>query len=123
MSAWRDRRGPVSASTSADVSTWTIIRAGDDGRRRGAWRGGLQFPFDVGERSRGRRVTQAFEDAQSVQALAFAEPAGAGGVVGDRFAHDVALGLAEARGRLPDLRDRLVVQGEGDAYHNQAILP
>jgi hypothetical protein len=35
----------------------------------------------------------------------------------------VTLGLAEARGRLPNLRDRLIVQRESDACHNVAILP
>jgi hypothetical protein len=73
-----------------------------------------QFPIDVGERPRGLRIAQALEHAQGVQALAVAESTGTRGIVGDRLTHDVALGFAETRGRLPNLGDRRVVQRERD---------
>ena len=37
----------------------------------------------------------------------------------DRLTDDVALGLAEARGRLPNPGDGRLVQRERDAYHNR----
>jgi len=91
----------------------------------GAARGpnGLQFLVHVGGRPGGRRPAQPLEHAQRVLAFAIAESTGTLGIFRDRFTHDVTLGLAEARGRLPNLRDRLIVQRESDACHNVAILP
>jgi hypothetical protein len=55
--------------------------------------------------------------------LTIAETPGALGILGDRLAHDVALGLAEPLRRLPDAGDRRLVEGIRDACHNVAILP
>ena len=84
---------------------------------------GPQLLIHVGGRTRRLRVAEPFEHAQGVTTFAVAESAGTRGVVGDRFTHDVALGLAETGGRLPNLRDCPLVQRERDSCHNVAIMP
>ncbi len=57
---------------------------------------GSQFLIDVRERPRGRVLAQLFEDTQGVLTFLIAQCSCARSILGDRLAHDVALGLAEA---------------------------
>lgn len=62
------------------------------------------------------------EDREHGPALGFAQLADAGGVVGDRLAHDGALRLAESLGGSTQRRHRIVVERKRDFHHIATIL-
>jgi hypothetical protein len=105
-SASSERRGPVSASPD---STGGAQRA--------------QFRVDVAGVARRRRVAQTPQGGEGVALLAVAQTIAAGGILGDRFAHDVALRHAQARGRAPDLGNGVVAERKRHSCHNKTILP
>src|SRR4051812_560679 len=82
-----------------------------------------QFGVDFGGRTGWAGAAQPMNDRQRLAALGIAQPITAGGVLSDRFAHNLALRLAQARRRSANLGDCLVAQGERDPDHTGAILP
>ena len=68
-------------------------------------------------------LARRLEHVASLLAFSIAEPAGAFGVLGNRFTYHVALRLSEARSGLPNLGDRPIVKRERHTCHNGEIMP
>jgi hypothetical protein len=88
---------------------------------RGAQR--AQLRIDVAGVVRRRRVAQTPQGGEGMTLLAIAQPIAAGGILGDRFAHDVALRHPQARGRAPDFGNGVIAERKRHPCHNKTILP